>query len=690
MDRDRWGGGVGKASRHGAGRLANVIGTSRGPETRGVSQPHQNDTQVATDVRIPGLDGIRAVAIAAVLLFHAGVAWFGGGMLGVDVFFALSGFLITTLLVSERRRSGRVRLGRFYERRARRLLPALFVLVIGVAAYAHWVAGADALPSIRGDALSTIGYVSNWRFILTAQDYFVHFGPLSPLLHTWSLAVEEQFYLLWPLVTLLVMRRGGPRRLALVAGLGAMASLATSAALYHAGAGSARLYYATDTRAQAILVGACLGALMAAPSAPGRKRGWIGSPSADRVLAAAGVAGTGFLVWAVHAVTNDSPLLYQGGFFLVALATAPLIVVVVRKPQAALARALSWGPVRYIGRISYGLYLYHWPLFLALDHRHTGLTGFLLLAVRLLTTFAVAVVSFHLVEQPIRTRRLPRRLQVGIGLPFAAVATTALVVATSVPAEAVAPAGAFVAQAGRHTVTPSSHHTIQVLLLGDSMGLTLGQGLSIGAMKWGVHLLDHAQVGCDLDAATVNIAGTVTRGAPGCIGWRKHWAQEVARVRPDVVAISLGRWEVFDHFINGHWTHVGEPAWDSRLESLLDQAIDITSAHGTKVALFTLPYVQQTTEQPNGQPWDYNQPVRTDEFNALLRRVARHHLGTVGVIDINQILDPNGHYTSSIDGVRVRMSDEEHVSVYGGMFLRPTVLPQLVGLASPGHPTVSS
>jgi hypothetical protein len=301
------------------------------------------------------------------------------------------------------------------------------------------------------------------------------------------------------------------------------------------------------------------------------------------------------------------------------------------------------------------------------------------------------VVSFHLVEQPIRTRTLPRRVQVGIGLPFAAVATTALVVATFLPAAASAPAGELAASgaAVRSTDPPPAHHAVQVLLLGDSMGLTLGEGLSIDADKWGVHLLDHAQVGCDLEAAVVNIAGSITRGASGCIGWRKHWALQVSRARPDVVAISLGRWDVFDHFIDGHWSHVGEPLWDGRLVTLLNQAIDIASAHGAKVALFTLPYVQQTTEQPNGQPWDYNQPARTDDFNALLRQVAREHVGTVGVIDINHLLDPNGHYSSVIDGIRVRMSDEEHVSIDGGMFLRPRVLPQLVRLASSGHPTAT-
>ncbi len=356
--------------------------------------------------RVRGFDGLRAVAVTAVLLFHAGAGFFGGGMLGVDVFFALSGYLITGMLLDDRRRSGSVHLGRFYARRARRLLPALLVLVIGVAAYANWLAGAEVLSSIRGDALSTLGYVSNWRFIFSDQGYFVHFGPPSPLLHTWSLAVEEQFYLVWPVVALFVMRRGSPWRLAAVAGGGAIASLLTSTVLFELGASSARLYYATDTRAQAILVGACLGALQ--PVVAERLGdGWHPTRRVRLALSTAGVGALGFVVWAVHNLTNDSALLYRGGFFLVATATSVLVAVNVFHPGALVARALSWAPLTYVGRISYGLYLYHWPIFLALDSQRSGLSGSTLLAARLGATFAVAAVSFHFLEQPIRTGRFP-------------------------------------------------------------------------------------------------------------------------------------------------------------------------------------------------------------------------------------------------------------------------------------------
>jgi peptidoglycan/LPS O-acetylase OafA/YrhL len=161
--------------------------------------------------RFSALDGIRALAVLAVLFYHAGISWLGGGLLGVDVFFVLSGFLITSLLCRELARSSTIRLGRFWAQRARRLLPALLILILGVALYCALFRNTIDVGAIRGDALSTLFYVANWHFILSDQGYFVQSAAPSPLLHTWSLAVEEQFYLVWPLVALFVLRPGHVR-----------------------------------------------------------------------------------------------------------------------------------------------------------------------------------------------------------------------------------------------------------------------------------------------------------------------------------------------------------------------------------------------------------------------------------------------------------------------------------------------
>ena len=211
--------------------------------------------------RLAPLDGIRAFAVMAVLLYHGGVAGVDGGLLGVDVFFVLSGFLITSLLCGEYLARGTIRLGHFWAGRARRLLPGLFLLLLGVALYAWVFRNTLDVSSIRGDALATLLYVANWHFVFSGQGYFTQSTTPSPLLPMWSLGVEEQYYLIWPLVTLFILRRGGTRWVAWVAGVAAAASTLLMASMYLAGSSIDRLYYGTDTRVQALLVGSVLGAL---------------------------------------------------------------------------------------------------------------------------------------------------------------------------------------------------------------------------------------------------------------------------------------------------------------------------------------------------------------------------------------------------------------------------------------------
>jgi peptidoglycan/LPS O-acetylase OafA/YrhL len=628
---------------------------------------------------VPGLDGVRALAVAGVLAYHAGVGWSGGGLLGVDVFFVLSGYLITTLLVGEQEGTGRVSLRRFWGRRARRLLPALFLALAGVAVYGRFLPGVDSLHQLRGDALATLGYFANWHYVLAGQSYFAHYGAPSPLLHTWSLAVEEQFYVIWPIVAVLALRRGGKRGLAVVAGTGVLASAGLTAGLFVTGAGVSRLYYGTDVRAQELMVGCLLA--VALPALARRVDGRSRVPR--RVVLAAGLAGAGFLGWALHAVSGDGPFLYEGGFLAVATATAALVALVALLPRSAPARVLSLPPVRYVGRISYGLYLYHWPIFLALDHAHTGLAGLSLLAVRLGSTALVSVASFHLIEEPIRSGRI-----LGGRPAWLAAPATGLVAAGSLLAATTAPAAASVASAPpsarvllgaapRSAAPPAGTPTVRVLMLGDSLGWTFANGLEVGSEGWGVSIDNQAQLGCDLDPlSAVVIMGQSTNAAQGCARWQAKWPQVISARNPDVVGLLVGRWEVSDRLVDGRWVTVGDRSWDTRLTTLLNQAVEVLSARGAKVVLFTLPYIQQNTEQPDGQPWPQNLPSRTDAFNALVRKVAAAHHGVVTVSDLNHMLSP-GLYTDTIEGVVVRSSDREHISPQGGELVRSTVLPQL-------------
>jgi peptidoglycan/LPS O-acetylase OafA/YrhL len=619
------------------------------------------------------------------MLFHAGVQAVGGGLLGVDVFFVLSGYLVTSLLLSEQARTGTVRLRQFWVRRARRLLPALFVVLAGVCAYARWVGTGISPNVLRGDALSTLGYVANWHYITAGQNYFNRYAPPSPLLHTWSLAVEEQFYLVWPIVVLLVLRRYGRQALGWTAGVLAACSAALCAALYMSGASVNRVYYGTDTRAQSIMIGAALAILV--PMA----KDDIRSRYSGRLIGALGVVGAAGLAFCLHAVQGTGPFLYEGGFLLVGLSTAAVVTVTVERPQDLLSRALSWRPLRYTGRISYGLYLYHWPVFLLLTYPRTGLSHLPLLVVRFAVTFAVADLSYRFIETPIRTRqplvlrwrpgRRPSPALAGLaaaGVPI--VLVMALLAVTVTPS---ATASASLPPPPTHSTGADTANPERAVLIGDSMAVTLGRGLGVDATDWGISIDNAAAVGCDLDPeSTVNVMGVVSKASQGCPQWRTNWARLVAQTDPDVVVVLLGRWESIDRLYNGRWTHIGEPAFDAHLQSELSQIISIASSRGAQIAFLTLPYIAETTVQPNGSPWDMNLPSRTDAYNSVVRAAVAEHPGQASVIDLNKMLDPDGHYVSSIGGVRVRDTDDEHLSTLGGEWLRPLLLPQLVTLGN--------
>jgi peptidoglycan/LPS O-acetylase OafA/YrhL len=357
---------------------------------------------------VPALDGVRAVAVAAVVLYHAGVAATPGGFLGVDVFFVLSGFLITSLLLEEQATRGRIDLGRFWLRRAKRLLPAAF-LVIVVAALAAAVLAPGDFARTRSDALASLVYANNWHQLLADHSYFAAFERPSLLLHLWSLAVEEQFYLLWPLALGLVVGRLGRRNAAWITLAAAIASATLMALLHEPGADPSRIYFGTDTHASGLLIGA----LLAFAWPLGRLR----TPprrSAAAVLDATGFLALAGLLFAIATWTDYDDGVYRGGLVMIALLTAALIAVVVH-PATRLGRALGAAPLVWIGKRSYGIYLWHWPV-MALTRPgidvHAPRTAVVLGQIAL--TVALAAASYRYVEQPIRTGTAQRRLRAAL------------------------------------------------------------------------------------------------------------------------------------------------------------------------------------------------------------------------------------------------------------------------------------
>ena len=220
-------------------------------------------------------------------------------------------------------------------------------------------------------------------------------------------------------------------------------------------------------------------------------------------------------------------------------------------------------------------------------------------------------------------------------------------------------------------------HPVRLLLLGDSIALTLGMGLAVNAQQhYGTSVTDDASLGCDLDPQLqVVAAGAVGPATPGCDNWRALWPFLIAGQRPQVVGLGLGRWEITDHLLDGRWVHIGEPVWNDHLASDLQSAIAIFHSFGAKVVLFTMPYVDPSDRQPDGQPWSENTPARVQAYNALVRQVAQTHPGVVSVIDLNKMLSPDGVYTSSLSGVDVRSTDGIHISVGGGELLQRQILP---------------
>jgi peptidoglycan/LPS O-acetylase OafA/YrhL len=356
---------------------------------------------------MPGLDGLRALAVLAVIAFHLQLGWAPGGLLGVGVFFTLSGYLITDLLLAQWRAAGKMRLGDFWLRRARRLLPALFVMLAVVTA---WITIADRarLASLRGAVAAAATYSSNWYLIAQRQSYFARFAAPEPLDHLWSLAVEEQFYLFWPWLLLLgvfalrLCRSSSVQWLALPTLALAAASAIAMAVLYVPGLDPTRIYEGTDTRACELLIGAALA--MVWPSGRAARAG-RGSRILLDGIAWAGLVVVCLMIWRVG---EYDPFAYRGGFVLLAVATSAVLAGAAC-PGSSVGCALGWRPMRWLGARSYGLYLWHFPVIVLTSPANTG-EDLPRAAVQLAVSIALAALSWRFVEEPVRHGAIGRLL----------------------------------------------------------------------------------------------------------------------------------------------------------------------------------------------------------------------------------------------------------------------------------------
>ena len=659
----------------------------------------------------PALDGIRALAVLAVIAYHDNYSWARGGFLGVDTFFVLSGFLITTLLVLEFRRSETIGFPAFWARRARRLLPALLLVLCFVALYTHRVAVPWQRSSIRGDMLSSLLYVANWRFIFDQQGYFQMFAAASPLRHMWSLAIEEQYYLVWPLVVLGCMRlaRGSVRVLGGVCIAGVAASLVAMRVLFSPNDPS-RAYYGTDARAHTILIGALLAVALVA---------WSPNRRARRLLALVSVPAVIALFVAFGRASGTSALYYRGGSALFAVLVA--VVIAGALQPGPLGAVLSIQPLVWIGRISYGLYLWHWVIDVWLVPSRTHLGPNALNLLRLAVTFAAATASYLLVERPIRQRTLRPHVTAAAFAPAVAVVAgivmisasgasaqpdlpvaipptavpTPRIVSTRAPAaptpRAVATRGpapnpppgpppTFIWGYGDPLIcgTPRPNETSEaaaaerrlgplvlapavgnerILLVGDSTACSLWPGLRAVGEAQSIVTDQGSVFGCGVasDEITTTRHEAITPHSNRChalVDWTEGNA--LARAQPTVV-MWMSIWEKSDLLVQGRTVVAGSQAWETEIMARMDVALARLTSAGARVVLVT-----EAAPAPNpAQGTQLTDPKADDagyvRLNALLHRFQARHRATVTLVDLAAKVCPGGPpCPERVDGMHAR------------------------------------
>lgn len=633
----------------------------------------------------PALDGLRAVSVLTIMLFHVPYEWVTGGYWSVNVFFIVSGYLITGLLLKELDTWGSIDLVGFYARRARRLLPALLIMLVVVSLVWPRILGDQTPSTIKGDGLAALFYVANWRMILTGQSYFEQFGTIaqSPFKHAWTLGIEEQYYLIFPILMIVLFRlfgrRGHGRILAVLLALAGVSAI-VMATLYVPGGDPSRVYYGTDTRMQDILVGAALAVGMAMLDRR-RLTAWV---DRNRPF----VVGAG---WTVAALTlywffwiPAHGWVFYGGYLVFDVMFAVLIFSVEVLPGSSVARMLSWRPLAWIGMMSYGLYLWHYPLFTVLTPDRVHLSGIPLQVLRFGLTFVIASASYYVIEDPIRKgalRRMGRRISAVV--PVAAVVATAVIIAVSVNGMRLAPS----ARAGEGVVLSNGSGAYRVLIVGDSVGFSLGYNFPHRVFP-GVQASAAVDFGCGTAEQRIVIQGKRQPLEQECSDIFQHWSQGVANAAPTVILWSLGPWEVFDHYVDGKTLTVGSKEYAryllSRLETGLT-AMDKAGTHGP-VVIPTVPCLGQPTYLIDGvnMATERNDPKRAAAVNQVLATFAAKHPHTVHLVDPAELVCPSGTFTEKVHGVTLR-DDGVHYTKAGTIAFWKWLMPQLAKWV-PGTP----
>ena len=660
---------------------------------------------------MPALDAVKGLALMGVVTYHFNTEWLPGAYWTIDLFFVLSGFLITSLLLKEYQRNDRISLSGFWGRRFRRLMPAALLVLSAVAIWAYFVNDPIVNRQVRGDGLAALGYVLNIKYVITGSSYFEAFLSPSPFRHMWSLSLEEQWYALWPIAMWLILRRGGiaaaKRAVPWLLGLSVVAAV-WMAYLVSGATDPSRVYYGSDTRSQALLVGAALGIWL-----HGRD---LDTGIARRRLDVAGSIGAAICIWMIFTASDHDLGWYRGGFLLFSLAAAPWITAVAQPTPGFLHRIFDHQPFRWFGLLTYGIYLWHWPIDVAFKRLEIRgklpISGVPLFLVQSAITVAVAAACYYGFEVPIRDGRwrLPRPrvltvaaigacavMLVGFTIPRvdnsirfsalhqdlpksvahngsggsgATVSGVTQVAPTTTQLDAVSPPSDHPAPDAPPPLAPGKDPSI--LWVGDSSAWVMA-----GVLKPpGATYYDGSAPGCGVDPAQIYLGKRLKDREPGCAAWKKRWGAHVGE-HPDIIVVSQGFHSTFDQYVNGRRLVVGTPEWKQRYHDALQSGIDVLKPAHSRNVMLTFPCSQWRGTKTAGEEGDL---ARVEAVNEQIRIVASENPGWVSVVEWASFLCHDGQIVETIDGVDMR-PDGAHLLASSAPIAFRWMMPRLLAVA---------